>query len=129
MTDNRVEDYKDLIVWKRSMELSTVVYAIAKKLPKIETFALADQIRRSAVSIPSNIAEGYGRTTSKEYARFLSIARGSVYELETQLILCVRLEYLEESDLAYALSLSNEIIKMLNVIIPKVMKLEQQTIP
>ena len=120
MADKRIEDYKDLIVWKRSMELAAAAYTIARKLPKIETFALADQMRRSAISIPSNIAEGYGRTTPKEYARFLSIARGSVYELETQLLLCSQLQYLDSSELSTALGLSNEIIRMLNVIIPKV---------
>ena len=119
MGDNRVEDYKDLIVWKRAMELAVAAYRIAKMLPQYEVYALGDQIRRAAASIPSNIAEGYGRTTPKEYARFLAIARGSVYELETQLLLCVRLEYLTESQLSPALGLSNEVIRMLNVIIPK----------
>ena len=79
----------------------------------------AEQIRRSSVSIPSNIAEGYGRNTSKEYACFLSVARGSVYELETQLLLCVDLGYMDNEAISPVLNLANEVIKMLNVIIPK----------
>ena len=117
--DGRLEDYKDLIVWKRAMELASAAYGIAKMLPREETFALANQIRRSSVSIPSNIAEGYGRNTSKEYARFLSLARGSAYELETQMMLCVQVGYFEENDLSTVFGLANEVIRMLNVIIPK----------
>ena len=119
MGDNRVEDYKDLIVWNRAMELAVAAYGIANMLPQYELYALGDQIRRAAASIPSNIAEGYGRSTPKDYARFLAVARGSVYELETQLMLCIRLEYLTEGQLSTALGLSNEVIRMLNVIIPK----------
>ncbi|MBR2699514.1 MAG: four helix bundle protein [Clostridia bacterium] len=120
MAERQINDYKDLIVWKRAMELVTSAYRIVRKLPKEENYALSEQIRRSAVSVPSNIAEGYGRNTAKEYARFLSMARGSVYELETQLLLCIHLNYCNDSDLSEALELSNEVIKMLNVIIPKV---------
>ena len=120
MPDNRLEDYKDLIVWKRAMELATAAYKVTRKLPREENFALADQIRRSAVSIPSNIAEGYGRGSAKDYARFLSIARGSRYELETQLLLCVELGYVKEEEIASAIQLGCEVAKMLNVIISKV---------
>ena len=120
MPDNRLEDYKDLIVWKRAMELTKEAYIVARKLPKEENYALADQIRRSAVSIPSNIAEGYGRGSSKDYSRFLSIARGSRYELETQLLLCVALGYVRQHDIESALQLGEEVAKMLNVIISKV---------
>ena len=120
MPDNRLEDYKDLIVWKRAMELATAAYKVAQKLPREENYALADQIRRSAVSIPSNIAEGYGRGSAKDYARFLSIARGSRYELETQLLLCVELGYAKKEEIASAIQLGYEVAKMLNVIISKV---------
>jgi four helix bundle protein len=120
MPDNRLEDYKDLIVWKRAMELATAAYKVAQKLPREENYALADQIRRSAVSVPSNIAEGYGRGSAKDYARFLSIARGSRYELETQLLLCVELGYVKEEEIASAIQLGYEVAKMLNVIISKV---------
>lgn len=79
-----MEDYRDLIVWKRSMELVRAVYALTKRLPKEETFALSNQLRRAVVSIPSNIAEGYGRNSKQDYLRFLNIARGSKNEVETQ---------------------------------------------
>ena len=120
-----INNFRDLIVWKRAMELVEAAYAIIRRLPREENYALSDQIRRSVISIPSNIAEGYGRNGSKEYTRFLSIARGSVYELETQLLLCSRLHYCEEADLSEALCLSNEVIRMLNVIIPKVCAMAQ----
>ena len=120
MADNRVDDFKELIVWKRAMELAKTAYALTKRLPREENYALSDQIRRSAVSIPSNIAEGYGRTTTKEYARFLSMARGSGYELETQLLLCIDLEYIDENEAALALRLNKEVSKMLTAIITKI---------
>ncbi|MBR6221631.1 MAG: four helix bundle protein [Clostridia bacterium] len=101
------------------MELVRAAYQIAKLLPREEMFALSEQIRRSAVSIPSNIAEGYGRNSTKDYARFLSIARGSRYELETQLLLCVQLGYVKQQDIENAVDLGEEVGKMLNVIISK----------
>lgn len=79
--------YKDLIVWQKSIKLVDLVYFSTAQFPKIETYALASQMRRSAVSIPSNIAEGFGRTHKKEYIQFLSIAYGSSFELETLLII------------------------------------------
>ena len=82
-----------------------------------ENHALADQIRRSSVSIPSNIAEGYGRTSPKEYARFLSMARGSSYELETQIILCVDLGYIREADTVKAIELCKEVARILTRIL------------
>ncbi len=120
LADNRIDDYKELIVWKRAMELTKAAYALTRCLPREENFALADQIRRSAVSVPSNIAEGYGRTSAKEYARFLSMARGSGYELETQLMLCVELGYLRQDEIEIASGLINEVSKMLTAIIMKV---------
>ena len=114
-----MENYKDLIVWKRGMELVEAAYKVAALLPREEMYALSDQIRRSAVSIPSNIAEGYGRNSTRDYARFLSIARGSRYELETQLLLSVQLGYVKECEIDHAIQLGEEVGKMLNVIISK----------
>ena len=119
MGDNRIGDYKDLIVWKRAMEAAVGAYGAARALPKEETFALADQIRRSAISIPSNIAEGYGRNSTKEYGRFLSVARGSCYELETQMLLCVDLRYLTAEKCAPVLNLLRGVSKMLVAIMAK----------
>ncbi len=82
-----IVSYKDLIVWQRSMELAENIYSITKCFPPSELYGLTLQMRRAAVSIPSNIAEGYQRSTTKEYLHFLSIARGSAAELETQTLL------------------------------------------
>ena|SRR5690554_7356938 len=111
-----IRDFKDLIVWQKSMELVEEVYCLVKKLPKEELFALSDQIRRSAISIPSNIAEGQGRNSVKEFIHFLAIAKGSKAELETQLLLCVKINYLNNSDIENAINLIQEIGKMLNAL-------------
>lgn len=112
-----MEDYRDLIVWKRSMELVRAVYALTKQLPKEEIFALSNQLRRAVVSIPSNIAEGYGRNSKQDYLRFLNIARGSKNEVETQLQICQMLDYLKQEDLADTLAVCTEVGKMLNALI------------
>ena len=113
------KDHKDLIVWQKSMDLLVEIYRLVKKLPREETYALSDQMRRAAVSIPSNIAEGRARSSEKDYIRFLFIARGSRAELETQLLACLRLNYFDESDVGTALNLSSEISSMLNSMIYK----------
>lgn len=111
--------YKDLNSWQKAMDLTTEIYRLTKKLPKDELYGLTNQMRRAAVSIPSNIAEGNARFSTKEYLHFLSIARGSVAEIETQLLLCVRLGYLTQEDLEAALSSQNEVERMLNSMITK----------
>ena len=92
--------YRDLLVWQRSMELAEMAYAMSLRLPGFERFGLADQIRRAAVSVPANIAEGSGRGSLRDYARFLGIAKGSLQELEVLLSLAWRLGYLSDSQLA-----------------------------
>ena len=109
--------YKELIVWQKSMDLVESVYSLTKSLPSDERYALTDQIRRAVVSIPSNIAEGHGRQTDKEYKQYLSIAKGSVSEVETQLMICVRLNYLTEQQTESVLVLCDEIRRMLTKII------------
>ncbi len=109
-------EFRDLIVWQKAMDLAIEVYSLAKLLPKEETYALSDQIRRAAISIPSNIAEGQGRITTKEFIRFLSMARGSLWELSTQIEICERLNYLEKSQTAPIHNLITEIAKMLNAL-------------
>ena len=101
------------------MDLAQEVYEIAEHLPKNETYGLVSQMTRAAVSVPSNIAEGNGRGTPKDYARFLAMARGSKYELETQLMICVMLQYLTKEQIKKAMMLSDEIGRMLNVIIAR----------
>ncbi len=111
-----IRDFKDLIVWQKAMELVVEVYILVKKLPKEELFALSDQIRRAAISIPSNIAEGQGRNSTKEYIHFLAIAKGSKAELETQLLLCVKINYLEDSEIETVINLIHEVGKMINAL-------------
>lgn len=122
MKDGKIMVYKDLIVWQKSMELVKEVYFLVKKLPKEETYSLSDQMRRAVVSIPSNIAEGNGRKSQTEYARFLDIARGSQFEIETQLHICIMLNFLTEKDTKQAFALIEEIGKMLNALIIKLGK-------
>src|SRR6476619_4506190 len=90
--------YQELIVWQRAMDLVTRVYEATETFPQKELFGLTNQIRRAAVSVPSNIAEGQGRNTTADYLRFLSIARGSLQELETQILIASRLRYMETTD-------------------------------
>lgn len=87
-------DYSELDVWQMSMSLCEKVYALIQSFPANERFALCDQLRRAVVSIPSNIAEGNGRDSKTEYARFLAIARGSLFEVQTQLELAERFKYI-----------------------------------
>ena len=116
-----MDSYQDLIAWQKSMQLVKEVYTLVKTLPKEEQFALSDQMRRAVVSIPSNIAEGYGRNSTNDYIRFLNIARGSKYELDTQIQICVMLNYISKEKAATALELSEEIGRMINALIKKLM--------
>jgi len=95
-----LRNYKDLKAWQRSYDLCLEVYRLTKDFPAEERYGLTSQIRRSAVSVPSNIAEGYGRKTTKEYIQFLYIAYGSTCELETQIKLSGDLQYLNEAALS-----------------------------
>ena len=101
------------------MDLVTAVYSITKEFPKEELYSLTSQIRRSAVSVPSNIAEGYGRYSTQDYIRFLQIACGSLYELQTQLEISVNLKYMAEENSEGIFNLLNEIERMLNSMIKK----------
>lgn len=115
-----VKSYRDLIVWQKSMQLVTQVYSKTKILPREELYGLVAQIRRSSVSIPSNIAEGYGRNSTNDYLLFLQIASGSLYELQTQLEICLNLEYLSKEDFESIDEQSREIERMLSSLIKKV---------
>ena len=93
---NQIRGYRDLLVWQRAMDLVESVYNASMRFPADERYGLVSQIRRAAVSVPSNIAEGYGRGGSQEYLRFLRIARGSLFEVETQIFVTMRLGYVNE---------------------------------
>lgn len=114
-----MKSYRDLIVWQKSVKLVTLVYKLLKNFPDDERFGLTSQIKRSSVSISSNIAEGYGRNYTKDYSRFLQIARGSLFEMQTQLEIALNLNFIEAKQLEEIKSLSIEIEKMLNSLINK----------
>lgn len=111
------KSYRDMIAWQKAMDLTDDIYRLVALLPKEERYGLADQMRRAAVSVPSNIAEGQGRLTSKEFRQFLGIARASIYELETQLLIGVRQAFFSETQVEPSLSLCDEIGKMLTKLI------------
>jgi four helix bundle protein len=111
---NEVRSYKDLVAWKKSMDLVTAVYRASQGFPKEEIFGLVSQIRRAAVSVPSNIAEGHARTSRKEFQYFLSNARGSLAELETQLTIAHQLAYIDETGINQLLDRLGEVGRILN---------------
>jgi four helix bundle protein len=106
--------YRDLKVWQRSMKLALSIYATTSEFPKQELYGLVSQMRRAAVSIPSNIAEGKGRMTDRDRAHFYLQARGSLLELETQILIARELNYMPEAEAGVLLESSEEIGKMLN---------------
>ena len=112
-----LKNYKELKVWQKSYKLCLHIYKVTKRFPKDEMYGLTSQIRRSAVSIPSNIAEGYGRKTTTEYVRFLYIAYGSVCELETQTMLCGDLGYVGKEKLQKLAAKIEEVERMLKALI------------
>lgn len=103
---------EDLKIWQKSIELSKLVYKLIEQLPSDERYGLTNQIKRSVISIPSNIAEGAGRNSNKEFKHFLSIANGSAYELQTQLILTSELGLISIDKMRPINNLLNEILKM-----------------
>lgn len=109
----RKHNFKQLIVWQKAMDVVDLAYNFIADLPSTERFNLIDQIRRCSVSIPSNIAEGSGKRTNKDFARYLSIALGSAYELETQLIICQRRAFGNQQLRIEILKLLDEVQKMI----------------
>ena len=109
--------YKDLSAWQKSLNLAKMVYLSTADFPNEERFGLVNQMRRCAVSIPSNIAEGYGRGSDKELLRFLYVALGSSNELETQLILSFELSFMSEEAFKNVQNLNTEVTKMLSSLI------------
>lgn len=115
-------DFKKLIVWQKSMDLASKIYDLVKLLPKEEIHVLSFQMRRAAISIPSNIAEGHGRNSDKEFINFLYIALGSLRELDTQLHLTICINYFKNEDILPINSLISEISKMIVSLIESVKK-------
>lgn len=120
MKKKGIQTYRDLIVWQKSLVLVTSVYQATKDFPSTEIYGLTSQIRRSAVSIPSNIAEGYGRKSNKDFIRFLQISKGSLFELQTQWEISSNLRYLEKGVLNVFNASTLEIEKMLSSLISKI---------
>jgi four helix bundle protein len=109
----RIESHRDLMVWQKAMDLTVEVYHLSRRFPKEEMYRLISQITRAAASVPANIAEGHARSTARDYAHFLAIAKGSLMETETYIMLAVRLGYLTQDNARFALGLVTEISKML----------------
>ncbi len=109
--------FEDLKIWQKGMELVKIIYKITSNFPQNEIFALTSQVRRSAVSIPSNIAEGKGRSSTKEFINFLHIALGSLYELKTQIDIAKDLSYISDKDFTIIENKIIELDKMINSLI------------
>ncbi len=108
-----MSNFRNLLVWQKSMLLVTKIYTVTNNFPKEEVFGLTSQIRRSAISIPSNIAEGLGRDSNKEFLRFLNISIGSLFELQTQLEIAKNIIYLDEENFNNLYEDSRELERML----------------
>src|SRR5208337_1604967 len=113
MTNKPLRSYRELIAWQKAVDLVTEIYSITREFPREEVYGLTSQMRRSAVSIPSNIAEGQGRATKGEFVQFLAHARGSLFELETQILISERLGYLSPEIEKRLLAQSNEVGRIL----------------
>jgi len=120
-----IRTYHDLLIWKKAIDLVAMIYLHTKNFPNEETYGLKLQIRKCAVSIPSNIAEGYGRNSTNDYIRFLKISMGSLFELETQLYIAFNLEYIAKENYEKINENCKEIERMLSSLIKK-LKLNHQ---
>lgn len=112
-----LKSYRDLEVWQRGIDLVAAIYRLTEAFPKEERYGLTSQLRRAAVSVPANIAEGYARPHRGDYLHHLSVARGSLAELETHLVISVRLEIVQRESIAEVWNLSQEVGKMLTKLV------------
>ena len=112
----KVQSHRELIVWQKAMDLAVETYRLTSKFPASENYRLVSQITRAVASVPANIAEGNARGTKRDYANFLAIARGSLMETETLLMLAIRLKYVTQEQAEYALNLVTEVSKMLTAL-------------
>ncbi len=124
-----VRSFRDLLVWQRAIQLSVAIYRLTKDFPREELYGLSSQIRRAAVSVPSNIAEGHGRLSTGEYRQFLGIARGSNFELQTQLEIARSLKFGDAGLLDEAESLSFEVGKMISGILNTIKDRDEVKLP
>ena len=115
-----INSYKEVLIWQKGMQIAELTYSLASDFPNDEIYSLTNQVKRSCVSVPSNIAEGYGRSSTLSYMNFIKISRGSLYELETQLILAKRLNFIANDTLYDSIiSLIAEEGKMINTLLNK----------
>ena len=119
-----VQNYRDLIVWQKSVDLGINIYRLTEQFPKREIFGIVGQIRRCAISLSSNIAEGFGRRSNKEFIRFLNITMGSIFELQTQLFISYRLNFINKEIFDILHSDSREIEILLKNLINKLKSIE-----
>ena len=110
----KLKTYQELIVWQKAMDLVEEVYEASRCFPREEIYGLTSQLRRAAISIPSNVAEGQGRRTTPDFIRHLSIAYGSLMELETQILIATRLSYLVQGECQKVMSMAGEVGRLLN---------------
>ncbi len=109
-----VRDYRDLIVWQKAMDLVEAIYRATGTFPRDEIYGLISQLRRAAVSIPSNIAEGNGRNTTRDYLNFLGMAYGSVKEVETQVLIAERLRYIDSDQAGQLVAITEEVARLIS---------------
>jgi four helix bundle protein len=109
-----VRTYRELVVWQKAMDTIELVYRISEQFPKVEIYGLTSQMRRAAISVPSNIAEGQGRKSTKDFLKHLSIAYGSLLELETQIQIAARLNYVGQDDCQHVFEATGEVGRLLN---------------
>jgi four helix bundle protein len=122
---NTIRTHRDLLVWQKSMVLVTEIYRKSQRFPVQEQYGLTSQIRRAAISIPSNIAEGFGRQSTGDYLRFLNIAVGSLFEVQTQIEIALNLQFINQLDFEEIFEKSREIDRMLSSLIQK-LKLKKE---
>lgn len=118
----RPKNYRELIVWQKAMVLARQAYGLSRELPKAEAYGLLTQIRRAAVSVPSNIAEGHGRLTDSQFRHFLGNARGSLYEMQTQIELTSDLGYLNKDQVWNLMEQGAEVARLINGLIASMVK-------
>lgn len=117
-----MKTFRDLLVWQKAMDLVTQLYKVTSAFPQEELYGITSQIRRSGVSVPSNIAEGYGRRSTKDYVRYLNMATGSLYELETQLQISNNLDLLSDDDYKPLDEATREIERMITALRKKILE-------